>query len=334
MSSKITFGDIKGTLGKVLNLNAADPRVLQIANRAMERLLYEGLWVGTYARFSTCALSGCVTWPRELQTIEAAAVCDCPVSLRNQFYEFIESGPGLVDSLNGPRLTMVDRGYAVAFDDVTGADKKLAVYSDGTEAAGATILLRYYDSNANKVYTIYNGETIEGERIVIPAAGAYAYSTYKCLPFGLYEVIKPITKRIIRLYEYDTVGNTYKPLAYYEPDETLPEYRRSVIPCLQGNGGTSNGCNSVAVTVIGKRAFIPAINDDSVLLISHVEAIRLACQAIFKEEANLFDEAPKVWGAAFGCLDSQLRHHIGSGIKAPLQIQSVQSWGGGIPNII
>lgn len=330
---KLTFGSAKAELAKAIGgLNANDPRVLTVCNQAQEDLLYEGYWKDTHSRYVVCVTDGCLTWPREIQTIEAASMCDMPITVRNEWYEFLENGPGQICSDCGPCLTLVDRGNAVAFDDVTITGTKLAVYADGSEAAGATILVRYYNSLAGKVYTDFNGETIEGERITIPTAGNYAYSTYEVMPFGLYEVIKPVTKRPIRLYQYTIVGGALKPLAYYEPDETLPDYRRSLVPSLTGSTGGS--CTSTKLTVAGKRRFVPAINDDSVLMIQHERALKLACQAISKEDRNLHQEASACWALAAAALDRQLRHHQGTGAVVPMRIVNMDGRGEGVMNLV
>jgi hypothetical protein len=313
---KLTFGNVKAACAKILNLNSSDARVLDYVNRGCERLLYDaGKSVDTVARYTVCLTDGCVTWPRELETIEAWERCGGAGTVRNGWYEFLAYGPGGMSATSGVGCTLVDRGNAVAFDDVIGTGKKLAIYADGTEAAG-TVLLRYYDGNANKVFTTYQGNVIEGERLTIPAAGNYTLSAFECMAGGLYEVIKPVTKKPIRLYEYDVALATYRALAYYEPDETLPTYRRSLIPCLSGR--STGDCSTQRVTVMAKRRFIPATGDDSVLIISHADAVRLACQAIKKEEDVGVAEAETLWQKAIRCLERQLRHHQGDGVVAPI----------------
>lgn len=314
----------KAACAKALNLNASDARVLDTVNEALEGLLYKGgKSVDTTARYTVCLTGGCVTWPRDLETIEAWEHCGCPGVVRNGWYEFVGYGPGGMNTTSGIGGTLIDRGSAVAFDDVIGTGKKLAIYADGTESSG-TVLLRYWDSNANKVYTTYGGAAIEGERLTIPSAGGYAYSTYEVLPGGLYELQKPATNKPLRLYEYDTVALTYRALGYYEPDETLPNYRRSLIPCLSNSSG-SGGCTTQRVTVMAKRRFIPAINDDSVLIIPNRRALRLACKAVKAEDDVGVAEAESFWVAAAKALDEQLRHYQGDGVAAPINFAGADS---------
>jgi hypothetical protein len=323
---KIRFADVKAPIAKVIGTTQADTRVLDYCNRAVERLMNEGKFVGTVIRYAICTSNNCLTWPREIETIEAAWLCDTPMIVRGGWYEALENGPGLISGQSCfPELTLVDRGNAVTFDDIQSTGYKLAIYADGTESAG-TVLLRYYDLNANKVYTTFGGTVIEGERLTIPAAGNYTIATYEVMPNGLYEVIKPVTNRIIRLYARKISDGSLIPLAYYEPDEQLPVYRRSKITSLYDTGGE---CGTTRVTVAAKKRFIAATGDDSILGISHRDAIRLMVQCIKKEEDNLLNEAANYLQMAIGCLNSQLKAYRGTGQVDPVRFSTGREFGAG-----
>lgn len=324
---RVTFGSIKSRLARVLNMASTDTRIIDYCADACERLLYSGRWVDSMVRYAVCVNEACLTWPRDVETIEAAAICSTPINIRNGWYEFLDGGPGVVtedDGCIGRQL--VDRENAVAFDDVTGTGKKIAIYADGSEAVGSRMLLRYYNSTGNKVYTGAGSGREEGEWLFLPAAGGYTYSTFEVLPYGLYGVIKPVTNRVIRLYEYTVAGGALKPLAYYEPDETVPVYRRSIIPALKGccnSSSDGDGCDTTAVTIRGKLRFIAPVNDNSILQIPHATAIRLAVQALKKEEDNLITEAEIYWQKAYDVLNAQLHHWQGDGALQPIRVESV-----------
>lgn len=328
---RITFGQAKTTIAGVLNMAANDSRVIGYVNRGCERLLYEGKWKDTVITYAVCVNSGCLTWPREIETIEAAIACDLPLIIRNEWFEFLESGPSFArESDNAPAATLIDRGHTISFDDITTTGYKLAVWCDGNEAAGAQILLRYYDSNGNKVYTTVSGAMEEGEFLTLPAAGNYVYSSREVLPNGWYFVKKPQTLRQVRVYAYKIADGTIFPLAYYEPDEEIPVYRKSLIVGLSNQGTSTSGtCSSKSVIVRAKLRFIPAFNDNSVLPIPHLDAVRLACQAIRKEENNLIADAAAYWQMANNCLDKQLHHTQGDGVAVPIRFQGAETFGGG-----
>jgi hypothetical protein len=226
----LRFIDVKADVGKVLNFCADDSRIADYVNKACERLLYELKSKGTLVRYRVCTPSGCLTWPRSIETIEAFAICKRPGTVRNSFYEFLGSGPGILGENSCAGNQLVDQGEVCSFDNVRGTGKKIAVYCDATETAldNPSIIIQYYDSNGQWVRV--NG--IDGEKINFLAAGQYALTGSEVMPDGLVKVIKPKTNGVVRLYEYDTVALTYRPLAYYEPSEEVPVYRSSLIPNL------------------------------------------------------------------------------------------------------
>lgn len=305
-------------------------RVLDYLNRAVERALYEGKWKGTVQTFRICVdSSGCIVWPREIETIEAIGICHSGVPIRTEWYEFNENGPGIIDDENSCLNALVDRGEAPAFDEVVGANKKIAVIPERTEGTGKFINLQFYDENGQWATSAYNGEVIDGEQIAIPAtAGARNLTTAIVKPGGLMRVKKDLTLGLVRLYEYDTITTALKPLAYYQADEEVPTYRRSLIPGL-----SNSSCEQQRVTVRAKLRFIPCRTLESFVMISHREAIRLACKAVFLEEADRVQEATTNWAMALRLLNAQLEHFEGSGARPVPQFAKSCVWGGGFSQV-
>lgn len=321
----LRYRDIKTACAKAVGMAPNDSRVLDYVNRAIEMLLYEGKWKGTTPRFNFCLQSGCIVWPRELETPEAIAVCSVPFKIRSGWYEFAENGPGIISEDSNLCKTIIDRGEVCAFDEVVGENKKLAVYAERNEGTGKYINLQFYNQYGQWVTSTFNGSLVEGEKLTIPSTGgSYAYTTNICKPGGLWRVQKDITLGLIRLFSYDTTTGDLKPLAIYQADEEIPTYRRSLIPSLSGS------CDQTPVTVVAKLRFIPVSVDDSWVIIPHREAIRLACQAIKKWEDDLDTEANLKWAEAIRLLGKQMAHHTGAGLRASIQFESPTTFGGGI----
>lgn len=347
---KLTLGSAKSVVSKRIGVCADDPLVAEYINQATQRLLARGEWVGTYGRYRICINTGCITWPRQIETIESFAVCGNPGIIRNEWFEFIGSGPGVLGSSDTVGITMVDRGLVPAFDDVAGENKVLRVYADVTEATDAKILLRFYDNNGNVVRTQgSDGSWIEGEYVAISTTPIN--STKRCMANGFYGVVKPKTNGVVRLYSYDTVTLAQKALAIYEPGETLPEYRRSLIPGISSLGCCCNtdACAKQTVDVMAKLKFIPVEFDNDFILIGNLSALKLAVMSVIKEEENLFDEAnylmegrpanvngvPKRVGGAIQILEDELTSHLGSGAVPVIRTLPNSVWGGGgVPNWI
>lgn len=350
MSYRHTLAVCRPIVAEPLNMGAADERIPGYVNQCCERLLYgdekgaTAKWPGTYGKYRVAPISSCLTWVREFETIERYAICGRSAPIRNEWYEFLESGPGLLDSCCGagwfPGSGLIDDNEACAFDDVTGpnATKKLEVYSDVDEAVGAKIILRFWNDSAQKVRSQVDGVWTEGEHILLPAGGAYTQCTEYVMPAGgPYQVIKPVTNGTVRLYEYDTVNQTRRPLAYYEPSETIPIYRRSRIPGFTAQPeAATDPCAQTTITVVAKFRFIPVIGDYDFVQIPSIAAIKLGCMAVAKEEKNLLtgpNGALEFWKMAYALLNQQTAHYQGAGAEVPINFRCGQSWGGAIPSL-
>lgn len=324
--------DCKTASAKAAGLCSSDTsRVADYVNRAQQRLLYSGKFKGTTQSYRICTNDGCLTWPREIETIEALSVCDSPATIRSEWYELLSGGPGMIDDTSNLANTLIDRGEGPTFDEVKGTGKKIAIYPDVPESAGKYVTIQYYDQFGQWVRTQFNGAWIDGEKIAISTTpGGYNYSSREVAPGGVVRVFKDETNGVIRMYEYAVASGAIRPLGYYQPDETVPSYRRSLIPCLTGTGS----CSNQTVTVNAKLRFIPCKNDDDFLMISHPEAVRLGVSAVKYEEDRNWQDAVTAWGLAERCLVDQLYHYKGSGEVATIRTAPSNIWGGGIESVM
>ena len=124
-----------------------------------------------------------------------------------------------------------------------------------------------------------------------------------------------------------------KALAYYEPDETHPEYRRYLIPglsdvdaCCPHEDDEGNECepcgddDAKEVLVMAKHRFIPVAADNDWLSIGNLNAVKLMVMAIDKEEKNLWQEAGVLEAKAVQALDEELKHVQGDGAQVSLNV--------------
>jgi hypothetical protein len=330
---KVTLGDAKTRIAKHLNLCSTDARTTEYINEAQRRLVESGKWKGTYGKFNICVTDGCICWPRQIETIESVAVKQNPGIVRNGWFEFVESGYGLLDNKDNIGYQLLDRGEAPTHKDLSGAGKKIRVYGTTEADVGKTITIKGYDSNDNWVRTIKSGAgataVYQDGRVVTlvsPAAGT-PYATTPDLFKSITSVTKDVTQGDVILYELtDESAGTIVEVAEYQPDETIPAYRRSLIPKL---GGASSGCDSVAVTVIAKLRFINAVNDTDILMVSDTYAIKNMAIAIKLEENRDFGAASEYRNLAFDSLQNQLANHMGDGVVPVLQMTNLNTHGGG-----
>lgn len=323
---KLTLGDIKTNIARQLSMSGTDSRVVDYINEAQQRLMYKGGWPGTFAKFAVTNTNGMITWPRQLETIESVAVNDAPGIIRNEWYEFLESGPGLLDSKDADAMTLLDRGEAPTFSDLSGTDKKLRLYVTATLDAGKSVLVQGYNEDGDWIRTLDSATNTyyDGEKLTLTSS--YVDSTNFFTEVSA--VQKPLTEGSLKLYELNTADSTQRVVAEYQPTEQRPTYRRSLIPGLPDS-------STHTVTVTGRLRFIPARVDTDWLHISYEAAIKEMVASIRKAENNLPKEALIYEKRAVGLMQDQLLHHLGDGAVAVPRFQnSATAGGGGVMNLI
>lgn len=328
---KLTLGSARSEIAKAAGLCTSDSRVADYVNTAIRRLLPKGYWEGTVSRYRICANSACLTWPRQIHTIEALAVDSVPRKIRNEWYEFLEAGPGVMGRTSNDGLQMVDRGNACAFDDITAGSitSYIRIYSDVPET-WKYIILQGHDENGNWIRTQDGTTWIDGLKVAIPTDPATPVTTTKKFS-TLERVIKDKTNGVVRLYEYSGSA-IVKSLAIYEPDETLPHYRRSFIPGLQ-NLSTNGVCNKVNVVVMAKLAYYPVANENDFLLIGNLDALVEQVRALKNYENKNLSEGMACEALAVKYLQNELGESDGSGEVIQMRVDTVLFGAGMVENV-
>lgn len=323
------------------------------ANEAQWRLLNRANDpVGSWQRLRVCInASNCLVYPRQVRTIRSFWLCNTPGRFVSEFYEsigYIEGGVGLSSATSGVGTygghTLIDQGTVCAFDNVgstsTSRKRIQAVASDASDN-GKFITLRYMDSNGNRIYTSIGGVVQEGERLALSTAGVLTSAgatVGQVSNGGLYHVVKAITNYPVRLYEWDVTGGIQtKLLACYEPSETTPIYRSTLLP-----GGTSSpGCQTCtdpadtvtnppkAVTITARLQHIPVVVDNDPFVIGNLPALADMVQSILYSEKFMIQEAAALEAKAEHELDGEQAAYLGDGLITTIKTPGSDVWGGG-----
>lgn len=324
---RLTFGSIKSDVARAVGLCSTDPRVVDLVNEVQKRLVDMGKWLGTTARYRVCVNDACLVWPRQIDTIEAFAICRTPGLVKNGWYEFLGHGPGILKESSSRGNLLIDRDPTCTYDFMDGTDKKVRVFSDVTEAASAQILLQGYDQNGQWIRTLVNGSWIDGVYVDIETTGAVS----SVFVSNLTGVIKPATNGPVRLYEYAPATGVQRQIAFYENDETRPIYRASFVLGLEDMGACEDAtCEQKAVTVLAKLRALPVANDNDWLLLGNRAALKLMAMAIRKEENDNWAEAQAYEIKAVQLLEQELSSHIGDGPVVDIRVQTDDWMGAGM----
>lgn len=336
----IRLTDVAPLLARVIGCGSTDSRIADYVNEAQSRALDMGKWLGSVVRLKICSNSSCLTWPRQVATIEGYSLCAKPGIIRDHWYEFLPNGPGMRGECCGCPSTLIDRDPGPTFEDIWDAQSNLALQCDVAEAAGAVATIQGYDGNAQWIRTQVSGAYVDG--LQLPLSTSLQVSP---------QIVTKITRVILpgnrngmaRLYQY-SAGAIVKPLGFYEPDETVPWYRKSLVPGLarqqagsvpaqncgcDGSTGTSVSCCCQSITVIAKLRHIDVANPNDWLILQNKFALKKMVMGILKEERNLEAEAQAMFADARKMLDDQEASYQGDAVRTVLNVAESSVFGAG-----
>lgn len=165
----------------------------------------------------------CVTLPREVQTVLAVNFGGVPSLGTDQLFSFHLNGPG--DCRCSCSWSWQDMGafHSVYRDIVT--PTRLVAYLESPDDAGKSLIVHGFDKNGNRLRHVVSGETRDG--YPIPTIYGYAIPDTGMPEIArIIGVTKDITIGSVRLSTIDDSGLTGVLLGVYDPDETIPQYRR------------------------------------------------------------------------------------------------------------
>ncbi len=322
---------MESRLPSLLGLCQSDyPQIANYVNSAQERLLMaieardEGWW-GTWAEiaFNVSRCSPYITLPREVARIEALNICNVPVFVQNQFFEYLRFGNGrLPKQFNqgngwfGCATQAFSRNNAVTSINMTNAPQYLTAYvanpldADGTKR----ILFQGLDASGNQIYSLDVDQNVRGAFSILSYPSVTSAQTFT----EIQGIQKDVTFGEVRIYQHDPTTGDEILLLTMQPSETTASYRRYYFDSLPWS---CCGCptvpgipDTIQVTAIAKLELIPVKTMTDYTLIQSKEAIICECQAIRMSEMDANAAMAKDNGyhkQAIGLLNGELAHYLG-----------------------
>jgi len=284
---KKTYGQMKSEIvriGGVTGFNITDPRVKARFNHATQILMNEGDWPGVVDRYLFSVTDGNIVLPHFLDRILGVAINGLPYSQRNAWFEFVEYGPGYNNGVDWLE-TVIDRDEQPVTNRLpVGTGWTLYTVGEVDETIDTvrpylTVMGR--KTNARDVRSFYVGTGyIDGERLDINGDTP----NYTYVGTGLFEtitsVVKPVTNGYVELWA--TSGTDTRQLATFAPKETNPSFHAYYLPTFKLRN--SDGIESVFVRA--RKRFYDVVDDDDLVIIGNVEAMKHMLMAINKSEAS------------------------------------------------
>lgn len=296
-------------------------RIADLANAAQRRLLLdrsagdEGWW-GTWAEmaFTVDVRNPFITTPRDVARIERVVVCNDPVLVHNQFFEYIQLGNGrLPKSCRGDcfrPLDVLSRNTVPLFRDLTGKPRVIRMYpTDPLDFDNRRVLVQGTDTADVTVTSMDGRYQITGAYTSL--GGPFVDTTTQFN--SITGIQKDLTMGQVQFFEVDPATGTQNLILIMDPTETTAWYRRyylSNLPphCCRGTVG------QVDVKAIVKLDLIPVTADQDYLLIGNLEALTEEMQAVRYQEMDTA-EAKKMaeshHASAVRLLIGECQHYLG-----------------------
>ncbi len=322
MAQRLRLFDLRlSRLPGVVGLCADDvTRIANIVNSAQQRLIFakecgdEGWW-GTWAEvaFSVDKDHPYLTTPRGIARLVGVTVCNNPVPIQNQFYEYLQFGNGRMPKTRcAPPwpMQLYSRNNVPTFVDLYNAPQYVRVYMTDPADDKKQVLLQGLDANGVPIYSIGVYGRIEG--VFLPLTSPYVTSAMTLNQItGLQ---KDVTMGQVKIYQVDPTSGEEVLLLTMEPSETTAWYRRYFFNPLPNNccGNTTTG--PITVTALAKLDLIPVQTDTDYCLIQNVEAIIEECASVRYSEMDTPSAkqmAQERHQQAIRLLNGELAHRLG-----------------------
>jgi len=325
MPNRLTLYDVrKSRLPDTLGLCIEDVgAIAYYVNAAQQRLIYapeagdEGWW-GTWAEiaFELSRTQPYITLPRDVARITSAVVCNEPIAVRNQWYEYVEFGNGRLPEFFKYKyrcyspLECYTRNNTPTFKDITNPPKLLRIYPTSDNDVDLTVFISGYDQYGVPVRSVFNGIEINALAIQLEQP----FSAVE-IPLNVITGIqKEKTSGQVHIHQVDPNTGEEERIHTLEPSETSSWYRRYYFNNLPYNCCSIDLPATVQVRAIAKLDLIPVEVDTDYLLIQNLEAIIEECMSIRLGQTD--SQAAQALAAAahsraIHLLKGELTHYLG-----------------------
>jgi hypothetical protein len=311
------------------------PAFAQLVNRAQERLLTcreagEAGWWGSYAEvaFNASRTNPYITLPRGMARLISLNVCETPMPLQNQFYEYLRLGSGRWPKTScgdtssvcrqGPRVGL-RRTSVPTWTDLTVPGYGLRFYPGDAADVGKRLLIGCLDANQQRVFTTDSGVQHNGVFVTLasPFVDLQLPATGVDLEISAITGIqKDITVGIVSIYQVNLTTGDLTLLLQMEPGEEVAAYTSyylSELPttCCTVPGATAD---TVQLTAMVKLDLVPVKVSTDYLLIQSAEAVIAECEAVMLERQQnpeAMAQAERMHRQAVRYLQGQLVHFEG-----------------------
>jgi hypothetical protein len=236
--------------------------------------------------FTVSRTAPTIVTPQEVARIILLDVCKHPVRIENEFYEYLQFGPGMhpkgcstISTPCGP-LAAFERETVVTFTALLSTPQYIRAYASDPNDVGRKCLIQGKDANGAYVRFVDagTGNSGLGESLTLSSPFTDSASLYS----EITGVQKVKTFGEVEFFQVDPTTGAETSLLVMQPAEMTASYRKYYISGLPSNCCTSCTTTSTNLQVLAmcKLDFVPVTCDSDYLRIMSVPALIDECMSI------------------------------------------------------
>ena len=298
----LTLKQIKNS--SVANIASADVNSVQFSNyvsEAVSRLCDLGDWVGSTATMVSQVYidtqNGVMVWPYFVDAVLAVKENRRLAPPKNYWYEFVPTGgewartvTGLMNNYHSncwPRVVRFSGTTPVLLQPSPANPFAIQATAENAADNGKTVTIYGVDTNGNEVYTTQDGVIQRGVTVTLVTNPITKDDAGGVINFiSISHVSKDQTGAEVNLWVYSLTSPYATLVANYAANETSPQYLFSQI-----SGVLQPSWKFIEALV--KIKPLPVVNDNDLIPLDNIEAIKSMIQSIKRAEAGDVDGANK-----------------------------------------
>jgi len=242
-------------------------RLFTLITDAIELLSNKGEIDANVGYVDICVDGECVTLPRECECVLGVNIGGHPALGHDEVFSFHLNGPG--DFTTSCNFSWYNTGSFPTYRDLR-CPSKLIAFLDNEEDSGKLLRVFGFDDQNRPLRTKVGDVWEDGLRV--PTLFGYALPDPSAQTVGrITGIVKDRTVGNVRLSSFDNSTFTGTLLGVFEPDETVPSYRRIRI---------NRGCDWIRLMYRKRSTKILSVNDR--ILLHSRTALILAMHAVKK----------------------------------------------------
>ena len=270
-------------------------------NQVLARIYNMGIYRDLTVQYSLPVVDGCITLPDDADSILHTMVDGFPVPVRSLWHDFKSIGIGNLSVNPTIQWGLIDAGYAPTKQLLTGETNMLYI----TTAADSYLPHSFTPTDGSSITVVgSNGDQFyTGEVVTASPYASYGVEFFNAIT----SIVSIHFEGLIGAFDLRTdAADRATTIATVGPDSGVTRYRRFRI------NGSVDG--TTVVHVLCKRAFQPLYDDNDIVFVGNIGAIKQGLLGRLMEDNADIERAQYHWNQCMLLMEEEVNSSRGAAV--------------------